>query len=77
MSSISSIERLTLGLPPACIAFCPSEPEYFVIGTYHLHRKENQAGEDSGEDALGSPSQAEQQKRSGTLELFRVQGEQV
>ncbi|GAB1739732.1 hypothetical protein NU219Hw_g4671t2 [Hortaea werneckii] len=78
MTSISSIERLTLDLPPACIAFCPTEPEYFVIGTYHLHRKENQVGEDPGEDAAGSPSsQAEQQKRSGTLELFRVQGEQV
>ncbi|RMY29182.1 hypothetical protein D0866_08875 [Hortaea werneckii] len=77
MTSISSVERLTLDLPPACVAFCPTEPEYFVIGTYHLHRKENEAGEDSGEDASGSPSQAEQQKRSGTLELFRVQGEQV
>ncbi|KAI7162517.1 WD40 repeat-like protein [Hortaea werneckii] len=78
MTSISSVERLTLDLPPACIAFCPTEPEYFVIGTYHLHRKENQADEDSGEDASGSPSsQAEQQKRSGTLELFRMQGEQV
>ena len=78
MTSISSLERLTLDLPPACIAFCPTEPEYFVIGTYHLHRKENQASENSGEDASASPScQTEQQKRSGTLELFRLQGEHV
>lgn len=78
MTSISSLERLALDLPPACIAFCPTEPKYFVIGTYHLHRKENQASEHSGEDASASPSsQTEQQKRSGTLELFRLQGEHV
>ncbi|KAI6844557.1 WD40 repeat-like protein [Hortaea werneckii] len=78
MTSISSIERLTLDLPPACIAFCPTEPEYFVIGTYHLHREENQASENSDGDASASPSSlSEQQKRSGTLELFRLQGEQV
>merc|ERR1712000_458111 len=78
MTSISSIERLTLDLPPACIAFCPTEPEYFVIGTYHLHREENQASENSDGDASASPSSLSgQQKRSGTLELFRLQGEQV
>ena len=30
---ISSLASLTLDLPPSCIAFCPSKPQFFVVGT--------------------------------------------
>lgn len=49
MALLSSIQSLTLDLPPSCIAFCPRQPQLFVVGTYHLHRKE-QEGDLSAEN---------------------------
>ncbi|KAF2173581.1 hypothetical protein M409DRAFT_15859 [Zasmidium cellare ATCC 36951] len=42
MALITSLKSLTLDLPPSCIAFCPRRPQLFVVGTYHLHRKEQE-----------------------------------
>lgn len=39
MQEIKSIHSRVLDLPPSCIAFCPSKPQYFVVGTYYLHPK--------------------------------------
>jgi diphthamide biosynthesis protein 7 len=40
MAHISSIDSQTLDLPPSCIEFSPLNPEYFVVGTYHLAKQE-------------------------------------
>lgn len=78
MACIKSLESLTLDLPPSCVAFCPTQPQYFVVGTYYLHQKEQQgtsfntAG--TQDDAAGSADQqAQQQKRSGSVILFRLE----
>jgi diphthamide biosynthesis protein 7 len=79
MTTISSVCSHTLVEPPSCIAFCPSRPEYFVVGTYYLHRKlsgapsENEAAENedtrhSDENPIGSGPQ----KRDGRLILCRL-----
>lgn len=80
MTSIPSITRLELDLPPSCIAFCPTQPSLFVVGTYHLHREQDtKKGATQGdEDAKGSsPVAGGQQRRSGTLDLFQLDGDNV
>ena len=86
MASISSIKSLTLDLPPSCIAFCPSRPQFFVVGTYFLHPKEQQTaasntsevGAPDGGDAADNSIQQEareregKQLRTGSLILFRL-----
>lgn len=49
MAAINSITSLTLDLPPSCIAFCPRRPQLFVVGTYHLHRKEQEGDLSAGD----------------------------
>ncbi|KAF1984460.1 hypothetical protein K402DRAFT_413934 [Aulographum hederae CBS 113979] len=66
MALISSDFRLELDLPPSCMAFCPHDPQYLVVGTYHLNRQE---------DANQSDTQDEdhqRQKRTGSLILLKV-----
>jgi len=70
MTSISSLSSLTLDLPPSCIAFCPTQPEYFVVGTYNLEAKEDQDG--CAETSTTEKDSA--QKRSGSLETFKLEG---
>ena len=53
MAQLPSLASLTLDLPPSCIAFCPSKPQFFVVGTYLLHPKEQQ-----GAGAKNSPAAA-------------------
>lgn len=88
MAQVHSLSSLTLDLPPSCIAFCPSKPQYFVVGTYLLHPKEQTgAGANNAEtpaaqpDATlsssnqqedGSESQEGKQLRTGSLILFRL-----
>lgn len=36
MQSPSSITTVFLDQPPSCLQFCPSNPNYFVVGTYLL-----------------------------------------
>ena len=87
MTTISSIRSLTLDFPPSCIAFCPSHPEYFVVGTYFLHSKEDEQLPGGSNTPVNEHDQAEQcgaepavndestQKRTGSLVLFRLDGE--
>lgn len=87
MSTVSSTASLMLDLPPSCIAFCPSRPQLFVVGTYFLHPRDPQSQKTSSfgdstdadqteEDITSVPddkSQANQeQKRTGSLILFRL-----
>lgn len=60
---LSSSKSTVLDLPPSAVAFCPSHPEYYVVGTYFLHPKEDES----------TPSDAPQ-KRTGTLLLYRLEG---
>nr|POE74348.1 diphthine methyltransferase [Quercus suber] len=73
MASVTSIKTLTLDLPPSCLQFCPSEPEYFVIGTYYLHQ--NDGAEDEGNP---TPSiSTTPQRRSGSLIVYRLDGDDI
>ena len=81
MTSISPVTKLVLDLPPSCIAFCPSQPDHYVVGTYLLHTK--QEDQDAGEAAeLDSEEgrnahEEELQKRSGSLILYWVDGDNM
>lgn len=82
MTSILSISRHTLDLPPSCIAFCPNKPAYFVVGTYYLHLNEHQDGPETSvaddEDERNSADvHVKPQKRSGALDLYSLQGDNV
>jgi len=63
---ISSTASLILDLPPCCVAFSPTNPKFFVVGTYHL---EDSPGPDEKLDGL--------QTRSGSLELFSLEGHEM
>jgi hypothetical protein len=55
-----------LDLPPSCIEFCPSAPDYFVVGTYNLVRNAEQ------EESSGKP-----QSRNGSLVLYKLSQRQT
>lgn len=63
---ISSSCSTVIDIPPSAVAFCPSHPEYYVVGTYFLHRTAE------GEQPSDAP-----QKRTGTLILYRLEGTQL
>jgi diphthamide biosynthesis protein 7 len=77
MATVASNHSLTIELPPSCVAFCPTRPEYFVAGTYYLHpadQGESDGGGKTGDgDVAGSAGGG--QKRSGSLMLFKVDGD--
>lgn len=62
---VVSSQSTTLELPPSAVAFCPSHPRYYVVGTYFLHPT-----------APGEPTDAPQ-KRTGTLILYRLEGTEL
>ncbi|KAG9692423.1 WD40 repeat-like protein, partial [Aureobasidium melanogenum] len=80
MTSITSSQSLVLDLPPSCIEFCPTSRDYFVVGTYFLKKKEQDASvenatgeeEEKSEDADKKP-----QTRTGSLILFKIEGDEV
>lgn len=87
MSTVPSTTSLMLDLPPSCIAFCPFRPQLFVIGTYFLHPREqgnqdeskpedtvdeNTAEVDSAPASRENPHSDQEQKRTGSLILFRI-----
>lgn len=86
MASVPSLRSLTLDLPPSCIAFCPTQPQYFVVGTYYLHPKEQRAApaalqsestknaEVTLSDDLAA-AELDHQKRTGSLMLSKLDGE--
>ncbi|KAL1633500.1 hypothetical protein SLS56_002885 [Neofusicoccum ribis] len=71
MTSIKSIRTLTLDIPPSCIEFVPNHPDLFVVGTYFLEKKDGDEG-----DAAEPPSDQPQQ-RTGSLLLFRLDGDEL
>lgn len=110
MTSIKSVSSITLDLPPSCISFCPTRPQFFVVGTYFLHpavsvpqdgsdeqRRHQQSGlvtepasassavaeahadVPAAEEAAAVPanSNAGPQKRTGSLLLFRLNGDSM
>lgn len=80
MASISSIQFQILDLPPSCIEFCPVARDYFVVGTYFLEKKEQDAGVENGAEEQGENSEDTDKKpqtRTGSLVLFRVEGDEV
>lgn len=74
--SIHSLSTTILETPPSCLEFSPVTPEYFVVGTYHLERNESGAAEKDSETDDESPIAAKQ-NRSGSLEVFRLQGDSL
>lgn len=80
MTSISSISHLTLDLPPSCIAFCPTQPEHFVVGTYYLHPKQEKQNTADGDEDGSAPADGgdeTRQRRSGSLILYQLIGDSV
>jgi diphthamide biosynthesis protein 7 len=80
MTSIESIQSLILDLPPSCIEFCPVARDYFVVGTYFLEKKEQDV--DTGdavedEEGKGEDVDKKPQTRTGSLILFKVEGDDV
>ncbi|KAK7712024.1 Prohibitin-2, subunit of the prohibitin complex (Phb1p-Phb2p) [Botryosphaeria dothidea] len=55
----------------ACIEFVPGHPELFVVGTYYLEKKD-QIDEESTATSHGQP-----QQRTGSLLLFKLDGDEV
>jgi diphthine methyl ester acylhydrolase len=64
MTSIPSPFSLILDFPPSCVAFVPTQPQYFVVGTYFLHPKDEQHS--------GDKADKEAQRRSGSLILYKL-----
>ncbi|KAF2772547.1 hypothetical protein EJ03DRAFT_187499 [Teratosphaeria nubilosa] len=83
MTSLNSIYSERLDLPPSCVAFCPTSPECFVVGTYFLHPKHEQknavsdAVDGPNSTAAGAGSDDEAQKRSGSLILYRLTDDHI
>jgi diphthamide biosynthesis protein 7 len=71
---IKSETSTILDLPPSAVAFCPSHPEFYVVGTYFLHPKEEEGNNDKTSNSEDSSSNEAPQKRTGTLILYRLQG---
>lgn len=74
MTSITSIQSLTLDIPPSCIEFCSAAPQYFVVGTYFLEKKEQDASQLEAEE---EDLPKEGQKRTGSLIVFRLDGDKM
>ncbi|THW34597.1 WD40 repeat-like protein [Aureobasidium pullulans] len=81
MTSIYSIQSLVLDLPPSCIEFCPVARDYFVVGTYFLEKKEQEAtAEDTAENNNDEESEEVEKKpqtRTGSLILFKVEDDKA
>ncbi|THW74893.1 WD40 repeat-like protein [Aureobasidium pullulans] len=81
MTSINSIQSLILDLPPSCMEFCPVARDYFVVGTYFLEKKEQEAtAEDTAENNNDEESEEVEKKpqtRTGSLILFKVEDDKI
>ncbi|KAK2759811.1 hypothetical protein FQN54_002545 [Arachnomyces sp. PD_36] len=54
---LKSLTTIFLDQPPSCLEFCPTAPDYFVVGTYLLTEVESTSGH---------------QTKTGTLKLFKL-----
>jgi len=86
MSKIPSVYSTVLELPPSCIEFWPMNPDYFVVGTYHLEKiaaKSDDAriqlsnSDTNVNDTTEGDNEATQQNRDGSIMLFRLNGQTV
>lgn len=78
MAQINSIQSLILDLPPSCIEFCPEAPDYFVVGTYFLEKKEqDESAAAELDDMEDEDMPKEAQKRSGSLILSQLVGDEM
>ncbi|KAI5244930.1 WD40 repeat-like protein [Aureobasidium subglaciale] len=81
MTSITSIQSLILDLPPSCIEFCSVARDYFIVGTYYLEKKEqNVSTEDvveEDDDEKSEEVNKKQQTKTGSLILFKIEGDEV
>jgi len=84
MTPTSSTRSLILDLPPSCIAFCPTQPHLFVVGTYYLHDSTTTKTETSSsaagshqisdhQDDTSNPSQT----RSGSLIVYELNDDEM
>lgn len=84
MAAINSVTSLTLNLPPSCIAFTLTQSHFFVVGSYQLHPNSGQQDALSEDANLAHDTpEAENaredgvQKRSGSLILYKLEGDSV
>ncbi|KEQ67727.1 WD40 repeat-like protein [Aureobasidium melanogenum CBS 110374] len=80
MTSITSSQSLVLDLPPSCIEFCPTSRDYFVVGTYFLEKKEQDASVENAtgeEEEKSEDTDKKPQTRTGSLILFKIEGDEV
>lgn len=80
MTSITSIQSQILDLPPSCIEFCPVARDYFVVGTYFLEKKEQGVGVENDteeQEENSGDTEKKPQTRTGSLILFKVEGDEV
>ncbi|KAH0369902.1 WD40 repeat-like protein, partial [Aureobasidium melanogenum] len=80
MTLITSIQSQILDLPPSCIEFCPASHDYFVVGTYFLEKKEQDASVENAageEEEKSEDTDKKPQTRTGSLILFKVEGDEV
>ncbi|KAI9801651.1 MAG: hypothetical protein M1833_002333 [Piccolia ochrophora] len=69
---IKSLHSLILDLPPSCIDFSSSYPNHFVVGTYSLETE----SQETDHDESSEPTKIEQ-RRSGSLVLFKIEGDKI
>lgn len=78
MTSVDSLKSITLDLPPSCIEFWPLNPQYAVVGTYHLDRsKEDQDNNDQEADENEGSNPKKNQERNGSLIIVKIIGDSV
>jgi diphthamide biosynthesis protein 7 len=78
MTSIDSLKSITLDLPPSCVEFWPLNPQYAIVGTYHLDRsKEDQNNAEPETEENEGSYQKKNQERNGSLIIIKVIGDNV
>ncbi|KAK6854743.1 WD-40 repeat-containing protein [Apiospora arundinis] len=79
---VHSQQSLTLDLPPSCIEFCPTHPQYFVVGTYNLQKDDGAPTEDINADSDDDDdtiqvAARQSQNRNGSLVVFQLDDDEV
>ncbi|KAL1900382.1 hypothetical protein Cpir12675_000964 [Ceratocystis pirilliformis] len=69
---ISSLKSTILELPPCCIEFSPFHPQYFVVGTYFLDKKDEAAPEQSSSTTEVREDNKLSQHRTGSVEVYYI-----
>ena len=77
MSHIEHCKSLTLDLPPSCIEFWPSNPQYAVAGTYNLEKPSAEHEEKDSDEDVKVTEDNKSQSRNGSLILLHVEDNNV